>query len=329
MSHLTFSAVIKRVLFSIVCIFFTIYGPLAQNAPVTILPVKAACPGSVVSVPVTVTAFSSIGSLSLTMNYNPAVLTYVSSVNSSGFPGMFFGGATAGKVVIGGYSSSSGITLPDNTVLFTVNFNYLGGTTALTWFDNGHSCEYAGYPGYPTLNDIPFSTYYTNGQVGPDMVVDFNANNLFPEVNQTVAFNDMTTGGPTGWNWSFTPGSYVFVNGTSAASQNPQVQFTSNGAYQATLAAAKGPCIISVTKPAYIHAGIKGLWTGITSGDWNIQSNWHNYTVPQGTTDVVIPASSSNWPVFSGDMTLGSQCNSLVLEGTASRLTITGNLFIP
>ena len=319
------------------CLLFIIYFLLSiyevigvNNAPVTTLPVIRACPGSVVSVPVTVTGFGNIGAISLTMNYNPAVLSYVSSVNTSGFPGMIFVGATAGTVVVGGYSSSSGITYPDNTVLFTVTFNYIGGTTALTWYDNGTSCEYDDYPGYYALNDIPYATYYINGQVSPLLVVDFTADNLLPAVNQTVLFTDLTTGGPTGWSWSFSPASYIFVNATSSGSPNPQVQFTSNGPYNVSLAATKNSCTITATRNNFIHAGTKGLWTGITSTDWNLPSNWHNYVVPESTTDVVIPASSViNWPVFAGDLIVGSQCSSLTLLGSTSRITITGNLVIP
>jgi hypothetical protein len=140
-----------------------------QNSPVTTAPVKTACPGSLITIPVTVTGFLNIGSLSLTMHYDPAVLAYISGTNTSGFPGLACVGTTAGKVVIGGYNSStSGTTKPDNTVLFTLTFNYLGGTTGLTWYDDGGSCEYTEpAPDFNPLNDIPQSTYFIDGSVSP------------------------------------------------------------------------------------------------------------------------------------------------------------------
>jgi hypothetical protein len=319
---------IKKLLFISFCFIFPLSGLYAQNAPVTIAPVKTACPGSVVTVPVTVTGFTNIGSLSLSITYDPAVLVYVSASNTSGFPGMSFGHGTAGKVIIGGYSPSSAINYADNATLFTLTFNYLGGTTSLTWFDNGGSCEYGDFPNYNTLNDIPYSTYYINGQVGPAFGVDFTANELFPVVNQVVIFSDLTTNSPTGWNWTITPGTYVFVNGTTSGSQNPQVQFTSNGPYQVSLASTLNACSMTNTKTNFIHSGTKGLWTGITSSDWNTLSNWHNYMLPENTIDVIIPESSVNWPVYNGDLTIGSQCKTLKIEGTTSMMTVSGNLVI-
>mgnify|MGYP001204034625 CR=1 FL=1 len=319
-----------NVLFLIACLWLFVDAGIAQNAPVTIAPVKTACPGTAVVVPVTVTGFNNIGAINLTLNYDPAVLTFVSGSNTSGFPGLFVGGATAGKVVVGGFNSApTGVSKPDNTVLFTITFSYTGGTSALTWYDNGESCEYSGpQPDYNPLNDLPYSSYYSCGQVAPVLGVDFTALNLFPVVNQTVQFTDLTTGVPTGWSWSITPGNFIYVNGTNSGSQNPQVQFTSNGSFQVSLAATKGSCTITRTRNDFIHCGIIGLWTGITSSGWNIPSNWHNYMVPDSSVDVTIPASSVNWPVFNGDLTIGSQCRSLKVEGSASLMMVTGNLKI-
>ena len=300
---------------------------MGQNAPITTAPVLTACPGSVVSVPITVTGFNYIGSISLTLNYNASVLTFSSSSNPTGIPGLSVGHGTPGKITIGEFNSS-GLTYPDNTVLCTINFNYLGGTSDLTWFDNGSSCQWAtGPPNFSTLNDLPTSTYYINGQVATMLTVDFAASNLYPETNQTVQLTDLTAGGPTSWNWSINPPTVNFVNGTSAASQNPQVQFTAYGSYDISLTATLKSCPLTKTKTGYIQCVPKGHWTGITSADWNIPSNWSNFSVPDGTTDVVIPATSQNWPVYSGNLSIGSQCHSLTID-PASRMTVTGDLVI-
>jgi PKD repeat protein len=164
--------------------------------------------------------------------------------------------------------------------------------------------------------------------VFPQLIANFAADNLTPQKNETVTFTDLTTGGATAWNWSFDRPTVVFVNNTNSSSKNPQVQFTDGGLYSVTLLATHLPCSDSEIKSGYLRAGISGLWTGNTSSDWNILSNWDNYLVPDGNTDVVIPPSASFWPVFTGDFMLGTQCRNLLLSGTTSQITITGNIVI-
>ena len=316
---------IKKILIVIICSLLSVSRVHAQNAPVTTLPVMTACPGSVIAVPITVNGFNNIGAVSLTMNYDAAILTFINATNSLGL--MIDGTTIPGKIVTVGFFSSA-TTLANGTILFTLNFTYNGGSTAMTWNTEGISCEYDDYPNFQPLNDIPKSNYYINGQADPVLGVDFTAGNLFPSAGQTVMFTDLTTGGPTVWNWTITPSGYFFVNGTNAGSQNPQVQFTTIGSYNVSLTASKGSCSITGSKPNYINCVQKGLWTGNTSADWNTPSNWSNYIVPDNTTDVVIPASSVNWPVYNGNLTIGSQCNSLILQGASSRMTVNGNLVI-
>ncbi len=68
-------------------------------------------------------------------------------------------------------------------------------------------------------------------------VADFSASTITSIVGQTVAFTDLTTNAPTSWAWSISPGTYTYVGGTSATSQNPQVQFSALGQYTVSLTA--------------------------------------------------------------------------------------------
>jgi PKD repeat protein len=76
-----------------------------------------------------------------------------------------------------------------------------------------------------------------------------------------------------------------------------------------------------------ITAAGPNQWIGTASGDWSLPANWSNGTVPTGTSSAVIPASAPNWPMFSGDLTLGVNCGNLTLSSGA-QMTVSGNLTI-
>jgi PKD repeat protein len=156
---------------------------------------------------------------------------------------------------------------------------------------------------------------------------DFNADTLNPHVGSTVSFTDLSVGTPTGWAWSFSPSSVTYTGGTNSSSRNPKVIFTVNGPYTVTLTSTTATSSNTKIKAGYIHAGTPGLWTGITSSDWNTASNWHNYLVPTNAGDAVIPSSATNWPQVSGDLTIGTSCQDLFISAS-STITTSGNLNI-
>ncbi|MFZ4522067.1 MAG: cohesin domain-containing protein [Bacteroidales bacterium] len=163
----------------------------------------------------------------------------------------------------------------------------------------------------------------------PVVVTDFSANMLTPRRSDTVLLTDLSTGGATSWTWSFDKPGVVFLNETSAQSQNPQVKFTEGGLYSVTLLAANICFNDSELKSGYIRAGSHGLWTGSSSEDWNSAANWDDDLVPDSNTDVVIPPGAANWPLFDGNLILGFHCKNLTLSGVTSQMTITGDITIP
>jgi len=141
---------------------------ISMDAPHTIIPVIDACQGILIGIPVKITGFTSIGKVSLELNYDALMLGYQSFTNTSGFPGLTVDGAQPGILKISGMVSSggAGFSLTDSSVLLTLNFNFSGGVVGLTWFDNGVSCQYSGPPpSFLPLNDTPQNTYYINGSV--------------------------------------------------------------------------------------------------------------------------------------------------------------------
>jgi len=75
-------------------------------------------------------------------------------------------------------------------------------------------------------------------------VADFVANQTSVLEGATVQFTDLSTGVPTSWSWVITPGTngvdWEFTNGSTSASQNPEVLFTTPGLYTISLTATNG-----------------------------------------------------------------------------------------
>jgi len=306
----------------------------SQVAPLTAGGQQSAVSGQSVVVPVRSYNFNNIGAFSLTLDYDPSVLTYQGAALVPAIGGIF-SAATAGLGRIMMDWSGPAATLAQNSTLINLTFTYHGGATTLAWFDNGDSCRYTGSISgnaiydLSDLYDLPQPDFYINGYVGPDpLAANFTANITSGDVNTTVTLTDLTTGSPTTWRWSLSPSSYYFVNGTSASSQHPQVKFTSNGAYTVTLIVTKGTAGAVEVKTEYLHIGTPGLWTGITSSDWNTGSNWHNYAVPFNSVNVVIPSAAPNWPIIYGNLNIGgAQCLGITLQD-AAQLTVSGDLTI-
>jgi PKD repeat protein len=256
----------------------------------------------------------------VTMTVNPALPVSV-SIAPSANP------VCAGTSVTFSATPTNGGTSPDYQ--WKVNGNNAGNNSAVFSYipvnNDLVTCELTSNATCATGN--PATSNDINMMISNLLMVDFIADKLTPEKNETVHLNDLTTGGATSWNWTFDRPSVVFVNGTDAFSQNPQVQFTEGGLYTVTLSVNNISCSGSEIKTGYIRAGISGLWSGNISGDWYDPLNWDNYLVPNSNTDVVIPAGATTWPVYDGDLTVGIQYKSLILSPT-SKITINGNLII-
>jgi PKD repeat protein len=104
-------------------------------------------------------------------------------------------------------------------------------------------------------------------------VAAFSASNTTPPISSTVTFTDQSDGFPTSWLWSFSPNTVTYVGGTSATSQNPQVQFNAVGQYTVSLTATNAYGSDSEIKTNYINAVlyeycIPTYTTGTGSGDY-------------------------------------------------------------
>jgi hypothetical protein len=139
-----------------------------EDAPQTEAPILTGCPGGTVSVPITVEDFNTIGEVALKLNYNTDVLTYQEAVINAALVGLIEvdGISSPGNILIAGQPGN--VTLSGGATIFTLLFTYLGGSTNLTWIDNGLSCNYKNQDG-DILPDTPLEDYYENGLVEPGL----------------------------------------------------------------------------------------------------------------------------------------------------------------
>ena len=140
----------------------------AQNAPVTTAAtINNAIPGQDVTVPVTVTGFNNIGSITLTLDYDYSKVHFVSGNQNPLLSGNFIVGDNdlgtgMHRIILDWYGS--GISLPDGTWIVNYTFTYLTGTASLQWYEMGPSCEYTD-ANSNVLPDSPSSAYYINGLI--------------------------------------------------------------------------------------------------------------------------------------------------------------------
>lgn len=138
-------------------------------APVTKVATVTGAKNQTVTAPVTVTRFANIGSISLILNYDPGMLTYQSATLVPAMGGTFSAtNSELGKLTL--QWSGNGYSLSDNSTLFNITFNCIGGTSILQWYNS--SCSYSEGSTALVLYDQPKSTYYLNGSVIPAPVLN-------------------------------------------------------------------------------------------------------------------------------------------------------------
>jgi len=84
--------------------------------------------------------------------------------------------------------------------------------------------------------------------------VGFTSSDTVICAHSSISFTDTSKGSPTSWHWAISrPGARTFINGTSAASQNPVVRFDSGGYYTIKLTARNAAYSNFNTHYRYVH----------------------------------------------------------------------------
>ena len=106
--------------------------------------------------------------------------------------------------------------------------------------------------GSDTLN-IPVYITISNSLLP---LANFNSSDsILCSGTQVIHFFDASAYCPIGWEWSVLPATATFVNGTSANSQNPEIQFNQDGYYSISLNVTNINGSVSLSKTNYIVIG--------------------------------------------------------------------------
>ena len=147
---------------------FTLFG---ADAPVTTVGKTCnAVVGEPVTVPVTVTGFTSIGSFYLYLEYDYSKLQFISAAKNPSLTGSYDIsdndiGNGFHRIILSWSGGLYGKTLTDGSAIVNLTFNFISGPAELRF--NTASDNYCAYTDrfVNRLNDSPKSSFYINGFV--------------------------------------------------------------------------------------------------------------------------------------------------------------------
>ncbi|MCB0805357.1 MAG: PKD domain-containing protein [Bacteroidales bacterium] len=146
-------------------------------------------------------------------------------------------------------------------------------------------------------------------------VADFAASSTTPALGSDVQFTDLSASGPTAWNWTITPSSFTFINGTNANSQNPEVQFNQLGFYTVTLDVSNPYGSDSETKTNYIEViSCTYCTAGGTTGDeeWINNVTFNTINNPSDAATGYTDFTAISTDVMPGEThTISASCGSI------------------
>lgn len=151
---------------------------------------------------------------------------------------------------------------------------------------------------------------------------DFSVDATSGTTNTVFKFTDLTTDNPTAWSWSFSPDNAVYVGGTGANTQNPEVKFSSQGIYSVTLTVVTAGGTLNATKTDLLDVSSSASISNLTPAkfDMSIYPNPSN-----GIVNVEISnASLSRATISIVDVSGRVVYNQTNVSGTNTGLDLTG-----
>ena len=120
-------------------------------------------------------------------------------------------------------------------------------------------------------------------------LVSFSADQTNICTNGIVHFTDSSQYCPDTWEWEFEPGTINYLEGTSASSQHPVVEFQQSGIYTVTLTVSNANGQAALTKTNLIQAG---------GYDLPFEENFESGTLAERSWTVVNPDFGYTWSDF-------------------------------
>lgn len=263
---------------------FTFCGLSRFGGPITYAPKVITSPGAVTLL-VTVDQFANVDAISLTLDFDPAVLTFTGFTPNPAFSSMTVLNPTSGQLVIGWFNSIPVTTLADGSTVVALNFTFNGGTSLLLWNDlNAIDCEYQNaLIQYPYI-DQPQGNFYYDGWITDLDATGVTTTNV---VCKGTASGTITVNGSTGGS-----GTYEYSADGGLTWQSSNVFYVIAGTYDVWIRDAAFPFIkvqvapvVVITEPA-VALSATANWTkrvrckGESNGKAMVYpvGGWGNYT---------------------------------------------------
>lgn len=289
-----------------------------RNAPITSIPAVNACPGNQIFIPVLVNGFSNITSASLRIEYDPALITFVSgsAAKPAVLPGMQItaspvgGGSALNKIMIQ-WSNAAPKSLSASDTLAKLVFTNVLNSVPLTFnttSGNSSDCEYKDESGNVMI-DFPASTYYLGGQVNFTGLPAPNAITGPSSVCQGTTGHVYTVPaitGATGYIWTY-PAGFSPTSGQNTNSITLEASATAVSGIltvRGVNACSNNPVSpsfqVSVkTRPTPTITGSSTFCAGVTNVPYSTESGMSNYV----------------WTVSAGgSITSGGTTNSILVS---------------
>lgn len=224
---------------------FTMCDVLTRfGGPITYAPKVITTPGPV-TLPITVDRFNNVDAISLTLQYDPAIIQFTGFTANAVFPGMTVNIPVPGTAIIGWFNTTPVTYLPDGSTIVDLHFNFFGGTSLLEWQDPySVDCEYQNaLIQYPYI-DTPQAAFYYDGWITDLAAKSVSSTNV---ICKGTASGTITINGSSGGS-----GAYEYSVDGGATWQSSNIFYLPFGTYDVWIRDANFPIIMIQLDPLVI-----------------------------------------------------------------------------